>query len=189
MKPHESKPIKVEGQLGEDREWLVQKNLLANTNDSFFTLPNVLISAANPWVPVANPTDHPRYIRKGEIIGTLVDPAKFFDAPNSVEELQKFQASADIIRTVISLQTCQEDDPSKQAEDEQENYGPKTAAMPDPMIYPLDQLEELIDVGGLPEHLKERTWAMLRKRIKAFGFDGRLGNLPAKVTSPLRYKE
>ena len=47
---------------------------------------NVLISAANPWVPVANPTDHPRYIRKGEIIGTLTDPASFFDTPKSAEE-------------------------------------------------------------------------------------------------------
>lgn len=181
LKPHESKPVRVEGQLGEDREWLVQKNLLANTNDSFFAVPNVLISAANPWVPIANPTDHPRYIRKGEIIGTLEDPAKFFDTPKSMEELEKFRASADIIRTVISLQTTQEEDLAKQAEDEQEDYGPKTAAMPDPTIYSSTELEELIDVGSLPEHLKEEAWTMLRKRIRAFGFDGRLGNLPAKV--------
>ena len=159
----------------------MQKNLLANANDSFFAVPNVLISAANPWVPIANPTDHPRYIRKGEIIGTLEDPAKFFDTPKSVEELEKFRASADIIHTVISLQTTQEEDLAKQAEDEQEDYGPKTAAMPDPTIYSSAELEELIDVGSLPEHLKEEAWTMLRKRIRAFGFDGRLGNLPAKV--------
>ena len=53
--------------------------------------------------------------------------------------------------------------------------------MPDPTVYPSDQLEELIDVGTLPEHLKKDAWAMLQKRIKAFGFDGRLGSLPAKV--------
>ena len=94
LKPHESKPIRVEGQLGEDREWLVQKNLLANANNSFFAVPNVLISTANPWVPIANPTDHPRYIRKGEIIGTLSDPASFFDTPKSTEEREKFQAAA-----------------------------------------------------------------------------------------------
>ena len=183
LRPHESKPIKVEGQLGEDREWLVQKNLLANANDTFFAVPNVLITAAHPWVPVANPTDHPRYIRKGEIIGTLADPSTFFDAPRSQEELKKFQDSAEIIRTVISLQVNQDSanaTPTEE-EEEQEDYGPKTAAMPDPSIYPSSQLEELIDVGNLPEHLKEAAWAMLRKRIKAFGFDGRLGNLPAKV--------
>jgi len=80
LKPHESKPIKVKGQLGEDREWLVQKNLLANANDTFFVVPNMLITAAHPWVPIANPMDHPRYIRKGEIIGALADPNTFFDS-------------------------------------------------------------------------------------------------------------
>ena len=182
LKPHESKPIRVEGHLGEDREWLVQKNLLANANDSFFAVPNVLISAANPWVPIANPTDHPRYIRKGEIIGTLTDPASFFDTPKSSAELEKFQAAAEVIRTVISLQTQhQGSEEPEQTEGEQEDYGPKTAAMPDPTVYPSDQLESLIDVGTLPESLKEKAWAMLRKRIKAFGFDGRLGSLPTKV--------
>ena len=182
LRPHESKPIRVEGQLDEDREWLVQKNLLANANDTFFAVPNVLISAAHPWVPVANPTDHPRYIRKGEIIGTLVDPATFFDAPKSSEELKKFQAAAEMIRTVISIQTEQGGSSNNEAsEEEQEEYGPKTAAMPDPTTYPSDQLEDLIDVGSLPDHLKEEAWAMLRRRIKAFGFDGRLGSLPTKV--------
>jgi len=45
----------------------------------------------------------------------------------------------------------------------------------------LSQLEELIDMGSLPDHLKEAAWAMLWKRVKVFGFDGWLGNLPAKV--------
>ena len=181
LKPHESRSIRVEGQLDEDREWLVQKNLLANANDTFFAVPNVLISAAQPWVPVANPTDHPRYIRKGEIIGTLVDPAAFFDSPKSSDELKKFRDAAEVIRTVIALQSEPESPPHEDAEEEQEQYGPKTAAMPDPTVYPSDQLEELIDVGSLPDHLKEEAWAMLRRRIKAFGFDGRLGNIPAKV--------
>jgi len=44
-----------------------------------------------------------------------------------------------------------------------------------------DQLEELIDVGSLPEHLKEKAWSMLHKQVKAFRFNGRLGSLPAKV--------
>jgi len=53
--------------------------------------------------------------------------------------------------------------------------------MPDPTIYSLSQLEELIDMGTLPEHLKEAAWAMLRKQVKAFGFNSHLGSLPARV--------
>jgi len=132
LKPHESKPIRVEGQLGEDREWLIQKNLLANTNDTFFAVPNVLISTANPWVPVANPTDHPRYIRKGEIIGSICNPSEYFDSPSSPEELKHFQETAEKIRMVIAVQMNSED--HKDQEGEEEEYGPKTAAMPDPTI-------------------------------------------------------
>lgn len=181
LKPHESKPIRVEGQLEEDREWLVQKNLLANANNTFFAVPNILILAVNPWVLVVNPKDHPRYIRKGEIIGTLADPATFFDSPKSADELKKFQDATEVIRTVIAIQSEQTKVPQEEAEEEQEQYGPKTAMMPDPTVYPLEQLEDLIDVGSLSKHLKEKAWAMLRRHIKAFGFDRRLDNLPAKV--------
>jgi len=125
--------------------------------------------------------DHPRYIRKGEIIGTLIDPATFFNSPKSPEELKKFQDAAEVIKSVITVQSKAEDPSDKEAEDEQVQYGPKTAAMPDPTKYSSDQLEELIDVGSLPDHLKEEAWAILRKHINAFGFDGRVGSLPTKV--------
>ena len=85
LKPHECKHIRIEGQLSEDKEWLVQKNLLANTNNSHFTMPNTLISTSNPWIPIANPTDQPRYIHKGEIIRILEDPSEFFETSVTAE--------------------------------------------------------------------------------------------------------
>jgi hypothetical protein len=48
-------------------------------------------------------------------------------------------------------------------------------------------MKDLLDVGSLPEELKERARNMLERRIKAFGFDGRLGKLDAKA--PIRVKE
>ena len=97
--------------------------------------------------------------------------------------MKQFQDSAKIIRTVISLQVNQDSTTYSplEREEEQEEYGSKTAAMPDPTIYSLSQLEELIDMGTLPEHLKEAAWAMLRKQVKAFGFNSHLGSLPARV--------
>lgn len=178
IRPHECKPIRLEGNFEEDKEWLVEKNLLANANDSFFTIPNVLISATNPWVPITNPTDHPRYIRKGEVIRSIKDPQGFFDSPRTNEEWERFAASATVIETLIHSQSePRVNDP----DDSSEEYGPKTAAMPDPTIHPSSKLEELIDVGTLPEHLKARAWEMLHRREKAFGFDSRLGHLDAKV--------
>ena len=155
-----------------------QKNLLANANDSFFAIPNLLISASNPWVPITNPTNHPRYIHRGEVIRSIKDPQEFFDSPMTDEEWERLAASATVIEKLIRSQS---ESGTDESDNTSEEYGPKTAAMPDPTIYPSSKLEELIDVGTLPEHLKARAWEMLRRREKAFGFDGRLGHLDAKV--------
>ena len=188
LRPHECKRVRVEGQLSEDKEWLVQKNLLANANDSHFAVPNTLISAKNPWVPIANPTSQPRYIRKGEIIGVLEDPEVFFETPTTAERQEVLTRHASAIADIIKAQLMAGDEaPSSQDtrthgdSNEQEDYGPKTAAMPDSTVYPSSEMKDLIDVGSLPEHLKEQAWGMLHSHQKAFGFDGRLGHLPTKV--------
>ncbi|KDR67156.1 hypothetical protein GALMADRAFT_80147 [Galerina marginata CBS 339.88] len=190
LKPGETRVVKVQGNFGQDREWLIERNILTNPNDSVIPVPNVLITASDPRVPLANPSTHPRYLRKGEIIGQLIAPEEYFDKPKSAEELDEMSRRALAIANIISSQMPTEvnmgedKDKGPEVEDEikePEQYGPKTAAMPDMTDLPSSKLRELIDVGNLPEHLKERAWAMLEKRINAFGFDGRLGQHPAKV--------
>ncbi len=58
---------------------------------------------------------------------------------------------------------------------------PKTASMPDPTIYPSEKLQEILDVGELPEELSETAWTMLKRHTKAFGFDGHLGHHLANI--------
>jgi hypothetical protein len=55
LKPHQSRKIRIEGQMDEDKEWLVQKNLLANAE--VFTLPRLIHmeSMWNPWIPSGIP--------------------------------------------------------------------------------------------------------------------------------------
>lgn len=62
-----------------------------------------------------------------------------------------------------------------------DSWGPKTAEMPDTAEYSSEDIEKLLDVGSLPDELKERAWEMLRRQVKAFAFDGRLGHHPSKV--------
>lgn len=59
--------------------------------------------------------------------------------------------------------------------------------MPESEEIPSEKLEEILDIGDLPDELKPRVWSMLRRRIKAFGFDGRLGQLDIKCR--IRTKE
>jgi hypothetical protein len=196
---HECKNIKVEGNFATDCKWLVEKNLITNKNDTFLAVLNVLISSRNPIVPVSNPSDHPCFIRKGEIIGSICDPSSFLDSPSSPEHLAEMQKSAEALAAMIHVNMessspqasspggeTESTENSNQTETKEDNigdddYGPKTAAMPDPTIYPSSKIRELIDVGSLPEHLHEKAWDMLEKRIGAFGFDGRLGHHPSKV--------
>lgn len=199
--PHECKPIQVEGQLGEDRDWLVTKTLLSGMDNTYFAVPNTLISAANPWVPITNPTNRPRYIMKGEVVGTLTDPADYFNHIKMMEDWQDCSKHMDTLAVIIQIQMDADwksnDNPvgadSGEAEPhdmkdgnldeplEDESYGPKTAEMPDLTEYPSSKMKEFIDVGSLPDHLKDEAWAMLERQVKAFSFDSKLGHLPTKV--------
>lgn len=73
------------------------------------------------------------------------------------------------------------------AEEEDVSWGPKTAEVPIVEDFASKDLRRILDVGELPEHLKERVWQMLQNRVLAFGFDGRLGHLETKCR--IRMKE
>ena len=198
LRPDKCRRIRVDGHFEEDKTWLVEKNLLAAADDSTLVVPNVLILAANPWIPISNPSPHPKMIRKGDVVGYLTDPQEHFDAPQTPEGLDKLVKMAEALAAIIALspsnssQASPPQDKSEsqsesnqekdvQEENEPEAYGPKTAELPDPTEYPSLRMREFLDVGSLPEHLQEKAWEMLEKRKKAFGFDGRLGHHPSKV--------
>jgi hypothetical protein len=202
----------VDGNFSQDREWLVERNLIANNEDSFFSIPNTLISARKPAVPVSNMSDRPRFIRKGEILGTLTDPQEFFNKPTTESAYKSMVERTSLLAAMIQAKAEADQSPSvpdTQADAgsstrirtdfgsgvppneenrkkgvhvrddvgrvpdaagnvtpelrEAEDYGPKTAAMPDNTLYPSAEMENLLDVGSLPEDLKPKAWEMLRR--------------------------
>ncbi|KAJ7178277.1 hypothetical protein C8R46DRAFT_1212979 [Mycena filopes] len=233
IKAHETKVVRVDGNFGDDRKWLVQARMLAGAGDSFFSVPNTLISARKPAVPLSNLSARPRYIRKGEILGELTEPEGFFDKPGTEDEWDRLQQKTALVTAILEANLAEDERreearkskadnseplppdrirtnfgsgvppmeenirngvhvrdaegrvrdlcPRQDKEEEPEDYGPKTAAMPDTTEIPSERMEELLDIGSLPEHLKEKAWKMLKSRVKAFGFDGRLGQHPSKV--------
>lgn len=104
ISPNSVASLKVDGYFeGDiDKDWLVKKSLLANDDNSFFAVPNVLFSSSNPVVPIMNPTDKPRYIRKGETIGMITDPTGFLDTPKSEQHWESMSKSAMSIAALIS---------------------------------------------------------------------------------------
>jgi hypothetical protein len=193
IRPNECRLIEVTGAFEFEGEWLIEKNILPSSDGDTLIVPNVLISASDPRIPVSNTSARPKKVCKGEVIGMKHDPATYFDTPASEEERNRLEAHAYAIRAIITSQInadaaasetsdkSQAPDPERQSDKDEEPYGPKTAEMPDPTIYSSEKMEELLDVGDLPPHLHERAWAMLRSHEKAFGFDGRLGHCAGRA--------
>ena len=148
--PHESCQVQVVGHVEDEREWFVEKNMLSCGTDNVLLVPNMLISSKDPQVPVANPSSQPHYIRKGEVLATIADPALYFDTPRNTNQWCEMSGKAEALAAIIAA--ASEDDNV-----EAEEYGLKTAAMPHPTIYPSSQMKDLLDVGSLPDHLREEA--------------------------------
>lgn len=71
--------------------------------------------------------------------------------------------------------------PAEAEPDDDGPWGPKTAEVPDPTVYPSEKMKEILDVGSLPARLEAQAWDMLKRRQGAFSFDGRLGHLATRV--------
>lgn len=168
IQPHECKQIQIEGQLGEDKDWLVTKNLLSGVDDSYFVIPNTLISALNPWVPVTNPSNCPCYIRKGEVIGALSDPGEYFDHVKTLADWERHCKHAEAIASIIQIQVVSDsghsdmnppvdgmaemkaDEKTPDSDEASESFGPKTAEMLDLTEFPSSCMKDFIDTGCKP---------------------------------------
>ncbi|KAI0040553.1 hypothetical protein FA95DRAFT_1475102, partial [Auriscalpium vulgare] len=101
--PHSVKRVKVDGSFKDERTWLVEKIMVSSSKAPVFVVPNTLLNQSAPFVPVANTSSHPRILRKGEIVGRLVDPAKFLDTPNNEEQLQTLLDHAEVVKHLVNV--------------------------------------------------------------------------------------
>ncbi|KAF9535945.1 hypothetical protein CPC08DRAFT_612944, partial [Agrocybe pediades] len=59
IKAGEVKMVELHGHFTEEKEWLIERDLTANPNDSVVPIPNVLFSSLDPRIPLANPGTRP----------------------------------------------------------------------------------------------------------------------------------
>ena len=181
------------GAIKERKDWLVEKVIVRTDSTDILAAPFTWISSENPVLPVANPGTRPLYVRKGEIIGRLADPSSYLDKPDE-DSLPRYVASAEAIKAVINgtlkeQDPARTDDPTSETFDsklkDEEHWGPKTTAVPeDPVSGPVT---ELVNLGpDIPSDILPRLEEVLQRNSSAFGVDGRLGHVDAKVSIPLR---
>ncbi|KDQ26071.1 hypothetical protein PLEOSDRAFT_1045515, partial [Pleurotus ostreatus PC15] len=59
--------ILVDGPFEGQETWLVEKLLISDECSEFTSAPTTVITASNPYIPLANPTNRPVMIRKGDV--------------------------------------------------------------------------------------------------------------------------
>jgi hypothetical protein len=137
--------VPITGPFEGKEEWLVEKVVIATEDESVMAAPSTFIKSESPFLPIANPSTRPWYIRAGDIVGRLQDPADYADTPKNEEEREKFAASAEVLARVIKETQRAQDPESLPKErpgaddrlDDDEDWGPKTTALPGDFVAPM----------------------------------------------------
>ncbi|KAL1684873.1 hypothetical protein GGG16DRAFT_26808, partial [Schizophyllum commune] len=105
LPPHSVVKVKVNGPFQGEGEWVIEKLLLASGEDQVTAVPNTLLSAASPYIPVANSSDTPRMVRVGDVLGRAAKADQFFDTPKDKAEFEKFAQHAEAMAQLCALQS------------------------------------------------------------------------------------
>lgn len=183
--------VRVSAAFGDQEMWLVEKILIGTDTADVLAAPTTWINSASPYIPIANPSPRPWYIKIGDVVGYLVHSDEL-DHPNEAAR-EKYIASAERIRAVIAGTLRQQDlgnasvapEPCDDRLADDDAWGPKTTALPDEKVS--GDVSTLVNLGpDIPDDVLPKLTALLRKHESAFGVDGRLGQVDAKVEIPLK---
>lgn len=186
--------VEVSGPFEGRTDWLVENVVIGTEDANVMAAPTTWISSEAPYLPIANPSTSPRYIQAGDVVGHLLDPSISLDVPRDDDHLQRLVASVEAMKTIIEgslrAQELMTSESKQESSDDKldgdENWGPKTTVLPDEPSEEVD-VAKLVNLGpDVPEDVKPRLEEVLRKNFKAFGVDGRLGEVNAQVPIPLQ---
>ena len=93
-------------------------------HESFFGAPCSLIQKDNPFLQVANFTDHPATIQQGRILGWAQDPMSYLDSEHnkSEEEVTRLHAHASAIHTIVN-DLLDQSNPAQSGQEEEDLEG------------------------------------------------------------------
>ncbi|TFY52449.1 hypothetical protein EVJ58_g10011 [Rhodofomes roseus] len=178
--PHSCARVPLRASFNVHESWFIEKTVLGQADGSFLLTTPTLIDQEHAFVSVTNPNDRPYIVREGDALGLLHPPSEFF-APSDPQLLaHALSVQSYIKESVTSPEAAEQPPPEAETPDDQ--WGPKTAELPELENYPSEKLEELLDIGPeWPPELRKELLATLRRHQAAFAFDGRLGQNPTAV--------
>ena len=200
IRPGHVSRVPIKAAWGDHGDWFIERITIQTKDGSFLASPSSIVKAGHSALDVANPSASWKWVRKGDVLGILHDPDEYLDAQVEEEKAEKIKAFANVIQKIAKgtlgdrdlaerpSNPPQEQDTASDPGEPEDLWGPKTSEPADPNTYPSKDLEALIDIApDAPKDIRRRTIELVRKHIKAFGFDDRLGTLDMKA--PIRLKE
>lgn len=162
---------------------------LARGDASFISAASGIVNMSGDGtflVKISNTSKRNICVRSGELLGVIrkVDQALRPKADLSESKLNELATKAAMISTLIDgLDKAKtQSTPTSPQEELESNWGPKTTDPGPERVYPSDQLCKFINVDpSLKPEQRDALYKVVEKNISAFGFDGRLGHLDAKV--------
>ncbi|KAH9847980.1 hypothetical protein C2E23DRAFT_740538, partial [Lenzites betulinus] len=170
--------------------------------NEFYGAPDTILRKGHATLPIANFSDRPVRIERGEVLGIAHDPHAWLDKLDRYTHSDQIQihAHAKLLRSLAngerSLTAHAEapelirSDAATISEDplaeEPVEGGPKTSEIP-PDDTPKELLSETIDISAdLTKEQRESLLSVIQRNESAFALDGRLGTVNAECTIPLR---
>lgn len=177
--------VPVNAQMDGRDDWIVEKVVIGSDDTHVMAAPTTWISSKCPYLPIANPSGHPRYIRTGEVLGYLMDPEGFADKPSTDESWAQHVASAEAMKSVIqgTLRARELADPglgtstaSDSKLEDEDSWGPKTTALPDATVE--GDISDLVDLG--PDILDSHWREFLERMQQPLVWGAASGRSPVK---------
>lgn len=89
--------------------WLVEKYLISDNDEAVFAVPNVLLTREQAMIPIANTSVVPQIIRKGDIVGQLLNPSGYFDVAKKEEHWDQMVKHAHLVSELITTMRASEE--------------------------------------------------------------------------------
>lgn len=180
--------IDVDFILGADYGYVEKLVQSRNGDQDFYLAPDSISTKDRPYLQLANFSNKPLSLRRGEVLGYLRNPDSWLDpAKTQGDTGSKLWAHTQAVRSIVKSMERPLDFPPEVENQEEILGGPKTGEVPEQDVV---AKESLLDVVDIPAHLtpeqRSQLEAVLLKHERAFGLDGRLGTHNAQVMIPLR---
>ena len=99
--PYSVQNVAVSAAFEGRKNWIVEKIIIGTDDQNIMAAPTTWIMVSCPYIPIANTSPHPQYVRTGKVVGYLLDLETTLDKPKDEDHYNKMTASTEAFKKTI----------------------------------------------------------------------------------------